>query len=60
MLNFPPSRRSALEKWKQRQGGEATYRNLIGVFEYAGHKLLADTVHKLASKYLSSDYSSFS
>ena len=37
--------------WKQHLGDGATYRNLIGAFERAGHKLLADTVRKLASKY---------
>ena len=48
-------RRSALEMWKQRKGGGATFKNLIGAFERAGHKLLADTVRKLASKYWSYD-----
>ena len=41
--------------WKQRHGGGATFKNLIGAFERAGHKLLADTVRKLASKYWSYD-----
>ena len=48
-------RRSALEMWKQRESGGATYRNLIGAFKRAGHKLLADTVCRLASKYWSYD-----
>ena len=56
MLKLSPFfRRSALEMWKQRHGDGATYRNLISAFECAGHKLLADTVRKLASKYWSYD-----
>ena len=41
--------------WKQRHGDGATYKNLIGAFERAGHKLLADTVRKLGSKCWSYD-----
>ena len=33
--------------WKQARGAEATYMNLIGVFERAGYKDYADKVYKL-------------
>ena len=33
--------------WKQAHGPEATYINLIGVFEHAGYRDYADTVRKL-------------
>ena len=33
--------------WKKAHGSEATYINLIGVFERAGHKDYADTVRTL-------------
>ena len=33
--------------WKQAHGSEATYINLIGVFERAGYKDYAGTVYKL-------------
>ena len=33
--------------WKQARGPEATYINLIGVFERAGYKDYADKVYKL-------------
>ena len=41
------TRRAALEKWKQNLGANATYNNLIGVFECAGYHRHADTVRKL-------------
>ena len=41
--------------WKQRHGDGASYKNLIGAFECAGHKVLADTVCKLGSKCWSYD-----
>ena len=40
-------RREALEMWKQAHGPEATYINLIGLFERAGYKDYADKVYKL-------------
>ena len=36
-----------MEKWKQKLGSNATYNNLIGVFERAGYKSYADTVRDL-------------
>ena len=33
--------------WKEARGSEATYINLIGVFERAGYKDYADTVYEL-------------
>ena len=33
--------------WKEARGSEATYINLIGVFEHADHKDYADTVYTL-------------
>ena len=47
---MPPHRRAALEKWKQCNGSTATYRNLIGAFERAGHKDFAETVQRIAGK----------
>ena len=38
------TRREALEMWKQARGSEATYLNLIGVFERAGYQEYAETV----------------
>lgn len=40
-----PSRRAALEKWKQNNGRDATYNNLIGVFKQAGYQEYADHVY---------------
>ena len=40
-------RREALEMWKQRKGHNATYNNLIAVFESAGYGKYADTVRSL-------------
>lgn len=34
-------------RWKERCGANATYNNLIGVFEYAGYLALANSVQKL-------------
>ena len=36
-----------MQKWKQRNGSEATYSKLIKIFERAGYKNLADEVRKL-------------
>ena len=41
------TRREALEMWKKARGPEATYINLIGVFERAGYQDYADAVRKL-------------
>ena len=41
-------RREALELWKQRLGSDATYNNLIRVFENAGYRDLADFIRKIA------------
>ena len=43
------SRREALEKWKQACGSEATYLNLIGVFQRAGYQKYADTVQSIVA-----------
>ena len=48
VASFP--RRAALEKWKQRLGSKATYNELIGVFERAGHKDYTDTVRRICGK----------
>ena len=40
-------RRTALELWKQKQGNNATYSNLIHLFEHAGYQVFADAVKKL-------------
>ena len=39
-----------MQKWKEKQGSEATYRKLIKIFERAGYKLYADFVRSLVSK----------
>ena len=39
-----------MEKWKQYNGSKATYRNLIGAFERAGHQDFADNVCKIAGQ----------
>ena len=36
-----------LQKWKQKQGSNATYRNLISVFERAGYKGYVEEVYKV-------------
>ena len=38
-----------MQKWKEKQGSEATYRKLIKIFERAGYKLYADFVRSLVS-----------
>lgn len=38
------TRRAALEKWKESNGSDATYNNLIIVFERAGYRAYANTV----------------
>ena len=37
--------------WKQKLGSNATYNNLIKVFESAGHKDYADLVRRIAGSY---------
>ena len=44
---FLKNRRDALEKWKQLNGDNATYYNLIVVFERAGHQEYADKVKEI-------------
>ena len=44
------TRREALQLWKQKLGDEATYRNLIDVFETAGYKNYADMVRSIIGK----------
>ena len=36
-----------MELWKQKQGNNATYNNLIHLFEHAGYQVFADAVKKL-------------
>ena len=38
-----------MQKWKEKQGSEATYKKLIKIFEHAGYKLYADVVKSLVS-----------
>ena len=42
-------RRAALHLWKQKYGPEATYANLIRVFEIAGYRNMADNVRQIIS-----------
>ena len=49
--SLPLLRRAALEMWKQKLGSNATYNNLIKVFESAGHKDYADLVRRIAGSY---------
>ena len=44
-------RRAALELWKQKRGSDATYNNLIKVFETAGYKDLAEFVKRITGKF---------
>ena len=44
---FSYSRRAVLQKWMQRFGSNATYNNLIGVFERAGFQEYADIVRNV-------------
>ena len=48
-------RREALEKWKQKFGSDATYNNLIKVFEQAGYKNYAEIVKDLVMKNVQTD-----
>ena len=41
-------KRRMLERWKERSGDSATYRNLVGIFESVEDQVLADYVYKLA------------
>ena len=40
-------RREALLMWKERNGPDATYNNLIRIFEGAGNRECADFIRKL-------------
>ena len=40
-----------MEKWKQKQGSEATYRKLIKIFKHAGYEQCAGVIRNLISKY---------
>ena len=46
-----------MQIWKQRRGSEATYCNLINVFERAGHQDYADTIRRLVSQAYNDDCS---
>ena len=50
-ISFLFTRRAALETWKQRLGPNATYNNLIGVFERAGYQGYASTVRDIFGMY---------
>ena len=39
-----------MQKWKEKQGSETTYRKLIKIFERAGYELYADDVRSIMSK----------
>ena len=46
--NYINFRREALEQWKQKNGQNATYRNLIDVFNKAsGYREYVEAVYKL-------------
>ena len=48
IFNLSIFRREALEQWKQKSGPNATYRNLIDVFnKAAGYQEYVETVYKL-------------
>ena len=47
-ISFLFTRRAALESWKLNLGSNATYNNLIGVFERARCQSNADTVRGLS------------
>ena len=56
MLDIPQChplslRRAALELWKQRHGSDATYNNLIEVFETTGHRDIADFIKRTAGSF---------
>ena len=38
-----------MQKWKEKQGSEATYKKLIKIFKHAGYVLYADVVRSLVS-----------
>ena len=38
-----------MQKWKEKQGSEATYKNLIKIFKHAGYELYTDVVRSLVS-----------
>ena len=44
-----------METWKQKLGSNATYNNLIGVFERAGYQGYADTVRDIFGMYHDTD-----
>ena len=39
-----------MQKWKEKQGSEASYKKLIKVFKHAGYELCADVVRSIVSK----------
>ena len=48
-----------MEKWKQNLGPNATYNNLIKVFEQAGYEMYAEIVKGLLMKSLQTDSEDF-
>ena len=48
-----------MEKWKQNLGPDATYDNLIKVFEQAGYKVYAEVVKDLLMKNVRTDNGDF-
>ena len=48
-------RRQALRKWKERAGSNATYSNLITVFENTGNRCYADEIKKLMESWHTRD-----
>lgn len=52
-------RRAALRMWKQTNGDNATYQNLIKVFERAGHRQYATAVRNICGE-LAISYPKFS
>ena len=47
MVTILPYRRAALIHWKQTKGHDATYSNLIRIFEVAGYRDYADAVRNI-------------
>ena len=48
-------RRAALEKWKQKLGDEASYNELIAVFERAGRRAIAKEIREIIKKMCTSE-----
>ena len=51
IITYFTFRRAALEKWKQKLGSDATYSNLISVFEHAGYQGYAEVVRYVCGEY---------